>query len=214
MDLLELATYLNDIGNYAVVVPISLGIFYFRRNHRLHNGLLAGLSLILLQLLFFLIVGIRSSFVFFYVSTFLELLIFIILYSIVPQRSSGKKVGLTIGIVLLFLFPVDALFVSGINDFGVSAFLGRVYLIGASIAILTRLFRANLDENIFKNPVVWLCFGLIVNNYVGSFNVFSLKIMSYSQVLVLQFYMIWALTRILMYAAFSYSFYLSARAHD
>lgn len=211
MELMNLANFFNELASYFVIVPLGIGFFYYKNTTTLLKIVLVGLSVTLLQLLFFKIVRVNSSFVFAYVVATIDVVTFTIFFSEMIRYKIGRTVFLALGFLVLIFIPLDYLFLTGLNNFGISTFVAKVFLLCTAFLIASQLFKINLEDRIFKQPIIWICFGLILNNLIGSFDIISVKIMSYSQSLVLQFYLIWSIIRIVMYLFFSYSFYLSNR---
>lgn len=211
MELMDLANFFNELANYFVIFPIGLGIVYFRYTNAVLRLLLLGLILTLLQLLFFKLVRINSSFIFAYVIATIDVVTFTMLFYEIIRHKLRRTIFLILGVMLLFFIPIDYIFITGLDNFGISTFVIKIFLLITAFIISSKLFKINLEDNLFTQPIVWICFGIILNNLIGSFDIFSLDVMNYSQSLVLQYYLIWSLARIVMYLFFGYSFYLSKR---
>lgn len=206
---MDLANFLNELANYFVIVPLCFGLYFYKNTTTLLRILLVGMALTLAQLLFFKIVRVNSSFVFAYVIATIDVVIFTVLISETIWYTVSRALFLLTGFLILVFIPIDYLFITGLSNFGISTFIAKVFLTISAFFVSSELFKINLDESLFRKPLIWICFGVILNNLVGSFDIFSVEIMNYSQTLVLQYYSVWSFVRVIMYAFFSYSFYLS-----
>lgn len=209
MELMDLASFFYQLANYFVIVPLIFGILYYKNSNTLLKILFIGLFATLAQFLFFIIVKVNSSFFSAYVVATIDVVTFTILFSETFRYKLSRALFLSTGFLVLLFIPFDYLFITGLNNFGISTFIAKIFLLVTAFIIASQLFKINLEDRIFKQPIIWICFGLILNNLIGSFDIFSVDVMSYSQSLVLQFYLIWALIKIIMYLFFSYSYYLS-----
>ena len=211
MELMDLAIFLDTGANYFVIVPLCLGFFYFKHISVLLKILLFGLVLTLLQLIILKILNINSSFIFGYILACVDTIMVTLLISQNITSRINRNIFLTIGLLLLIFIFIDSQYITCLNNFGISTFVVKIFIVISAFITLNHLFKINLETEIFEQPIIWICFGLIFNNLLGSFEMFSLAIMNYSQNLVLQYYMLLAFVRIVMYLFFSYSFYLSQK---
>lgn len=209
MELMDLAKFLDELANYFVIVPIAFGLYFLKSSSTILRILLVGLILILVQFLFFKVVRVNSSFVFAYVIASIDVATFTILISETIWYKISRVLFQLTGFLILLFIPIDYLFITGLTNFGISTFVAKVFLAISTFLVASELFKINLNDALFKKPLIWICFGVILNNLVGSFDIFSVEIMNYSQALVLQYYTVWSLVKVLMYAFFSYSFYLT-----
>lgn len=211
MELMDLANFFNELANYFVIVPLGVGFLYYKNTNALLKILLIGLSATLVQLLFFKFIKVNSSFFSAYVIATIDVVTFTIVFSETIRDKLIRTIFLIVGSLVLLFIPLDYLFITGLNNFGISTFIAKIFLLVTAFIISSQLFKVNLEDNLFTQPIIWICFGLILNSLIGSFDIFSVDVMSYSQSIVLQFYLIWAVIKIIMYLFFSYSFYLSKR---
>lgn len=209
MELMDVASFLNDLANYSIIVPIGIGLYYFSQIDTTLRILFWGMIVLVSQLIAFGVFQINSAFVFAYVNAALDTLIFAAFFGKMIPYPSRRKLFYISACLTLVCIPIDVLYVSKFENFGYSTLFVKLAISLSSFLTLNHLFKSNLDKEIFRHPVVWVCFGLLIENLVGSFDIFSIAIMNYSQGLVLQFYMVWAFARIIMYLFFSYAFYLS-----
>ena len=214
MELMDLASFLDTATNYFVIIPLCLGFFYLKHLSVLLKILLLGLVLTLLQLIILKILNINSSFIFGYILAAIETITITLMISQIMKPGLFKNVFLVIGLMLLLFIFIDSQYITCLNNFGISTFIVKIYIVVTSFLTLNHLFKINLETDIFEQPIVWICFGLIFFNLFGSFEMFSLAIMNYSQNLVLQYYLLLAFVRIVMYLFFCYSFYLSQKIEN
>jgi hypothetical protein len=214
MELMDLASFLDTGANYFVIVPLCLGFFYIKHISVLLKILVFGLVLTLLQLIILKILNINSSFIFGYILAAIDTVMVTLLISQTITPRLNRNIFLMIGLVLLLFIFIDSQYITCLNNFGISTFIVKIFIVISAFVTLNHLFKINLESEIFEQPIVWICFGLIFNNLLGSFEMFSLAIMNYSQNLVLQYYMLLAFVRIVMYVFFSYSFYLSQKIEN
>jgi hypothetical protein len=214
MELMDLASFLDAGANYFVIVPLCVGFFYFKHTNVLLKILILGLILTLLQLIILKISNINSSFIFGYILAAIDTITVTLLIGQTITSRLNRNIFLMIGILLLLFILIDSQYITCLNNFGISTFIVKIFIVISAFVTLNHLFKINLEKEIFDQPIVWICFGLIFNNLFGSFEIFSLAIMNYSQNLVLQYYILLALVRIVMYLFFSYSFYLSQKIEN
>jgi hypothetical protein len=214
MELMDLANFLDTGANYFVIIPICLGFFYIKHISVLLKILLFGLVLAFLQLLILKVLNINSSFIFGYILAAIDTIVVTLLISQNITSRTNRIIFLTVGLLLLLFIFIDSQYITCLNNFGISTFIVKIFIVISAFITLNYLFKINLETEIFEQPIIWICFGLIFNNLLGSFEMFSLAIMNYSQNLVLQYYILLAFVRIVMYLFFSYSFYLSQKIEN
>lgn len=211
MELMDLANFLDTASNYFVILPLCFGFFYVEHTNALLKILLFGLVMTFLNLIILKILNINSSFIFGYILAAVDTLTVTLLIGKTMQSGLFRSIFLMIGLMLILFIFIDYKYITHLNNFGISTYIVRICIVVTTFTSLNYLFKINLDTDIFEQPIVWICFGLIFFNLSGSFEIFSLAIMNYSQNLVLQYYLLLAFVRIIMYLFFCYSFYLSQK---
>ncbi|UFH55005.1 hypothetical protein [Spirosoma sp. KNUC1025] len=132
-------------------------------------------------------------------------------FSAAIAKARTRKLILLTGSLLVLLIGIDAFWGSGLANNGYSNALEKVFILVITIYYLTQLFQDEDTVNLADQPMFWVSMGLLVYNLVGLFDVFSKPVLSYSQNLYLQFYMIWSGVAIFMYGCFAFAFWRSKR---
>ena len=206
MKLINIATYLVGIATYIVILPVVVGFYCYAYLSKELKVLLAGLTAMLfLDIVLYFFQTSKNTFL--YGFNALDIITYSWLFSMAIHQSSVRKI-IRIGTFLFLLFiAFDAFIWSGINSNGYSNALGKVWILGIAIYYLIQLFR---DLNVMKlteQPLFWISVGLITNNAIGLIDIFSNPMLTYSQNMYLQFYMIWSIAAIFMYCCFAYAFF-------
>jgi hypothetical protein len=209
MELMDLATFLNDLANYYILIPIGVGLYYFKKLDHLLKGLTIGLSLMFFQL--FALFNSSSAFISSCFLGGLDLIVYTYLLHKVYSSKTKRWFWLLAGASVLIFIIIDALFITKFKDFAISILVEKIFLVVLSLFVLNHQFKDNLEVEVFQQPVVWICSGLIIYNLFGSFDFFSLAVMNYSQNLILQYYVLWSLIKMVMYSFFAYSLILSSK---
>jgi hypothetical protein len=214
MELMDLAGFLDTASNYFVILPLCFGLFYIKHTSALLKILLFGLVITFLNLIILKILNINSSFIFGYILAAIDILTVTLLISKTMQSGLFRSIFLMVGLMLILFIFIDYKYITHLNNFGISTYIVKICIVITTFSTLNYLYKINLDTDIFEQPIIWICFGLIFFNLFGSFEIFSLAIMNYSQNLVLQYYLLLAFVRIVMYLFFCYSFYISQKIRD
>ena len=214
MKLKDIAQYLVFVAQYSVVLPVATAI-YFRAYQRkelkiLLFGLIATLVLDIVFGLFLL--SIKYSTLYFF--TAIDAITMTSMFAAALPKGRRSQIIQAVGFIMLPLIAFDAFYWSGVNENGVSSTLVTLLIASISIYYLSRLFKDTSIPSLSAEPLFWVCLGLIVNNAVGFFDVFSKPILTYSQNMYLQFYMVWSIATIFMYCCFAYAFWLAKRPSE
>ena len=213
MKLIEIANYLVFTAEYIVVLPILVA-FYFRAYHKkelklLMIGLCATLLLDIVGVWFFF--SMKNTTLYFF--TAIDILTASFVFSTaLPKGQVSKIIGYS-GFALLPLIAFDAFFWSGTHNNGLSNTIAVVLISVFAIYYLTQLFRDSSVVKLTEEPMFWVSIGVLVNNVIAFFDVFSEPMLAYSQNMYLQFYMVWSVATIFMYCSYAYAFWLGKRLY-
>ncbi len=214
MKLIEIANYLVFTAEYIVALPILVA-FYFRAYYKkelkfLLIGLCATLLLDIVSVWFFF--SMKNTTLYFF--TAIDILTVSFVFSAaLPKGQASKIIGNT-GFVLLPFIAFDAFFWSGTENNGYSNTIAIVLISVIAIYYLTQLFRDSSVVKLTEEPMFWVSIGVLANNVIGFFDVFSGPMLTYSQNMYLQFYMVWSIATIFMYCCFAYAFWLGKRLYQ
>ena len=214
MKLIEITRYLVFIAEYSIAIPILIAIIFraYRQKELkiLFIGLCATFIVDIVTGLFFLSIKYATLYIF----SAIEILTMTLMFSAALPKSPLSKTIRLIGFVMLPFIALDAFFWSGIDDNGYSITVVILMITAMAIHYLARLFKDTRTSNLTLEPLFWICIGLIINGAIGFFDVFSKPILTYSQNLYLQYYMIWSIAAIFMYSCFAYAFWLARRQYQ
>ena len=213
MKLIEIANSLVFVAEYSVVLPIVVAI-YFRAYQQkelkiLLIGLCATLLLDIVSVVFFYSSKNTTLYFFTAIDIFTATLMF---SAALPQGRVSKVIG-KLGFILLPFIAFDAFYLSGIEVNGYSNTIGILLISCMAIYYLRHLFNDSIILKLTEEPMFWVSIGLLTNDVVGFFDVFNKPMLTYSQNLYLQFYMIWSIASIFMYSCFAYAFWLAKRQY-
>ncbi len=213
MKLIEIANYLVFTAEYIVVLPIGVALYfraYFQKELKiLLLGLIATLLLDIVSVLFFF--SMKNTTLYFF--TAIDILTATWVFSAALPKGRASKIIGKMGFVLLPLIVFDAFFWSGTDNNGLSNTIAIVLISSIAIYYLTQLFRDTSIVKLTEEPMFWVSIGLIANDVVGFFDVFSKPMLTYSQNMYLQFYMVWSIATIFMYCCLAYAFWLGKRLY-
>lgn len=213
MKLIEIANYLVFTAEYIVALPILVA-FYFRAYYKkelkfLLIGLCATLLLDIVSVWFFF--SMKNTTLYFF--TAIDILTASFVFSAaLPKGRASKIIGNT-GFVLLPFIAFDAFFWSGTDNNGYSNTIAIVLISFISFYYLTQLFRDSSVVKLTEEPMFWVSIGVLANNVIGFFDVFNEPMLTYSQNMYLQFYMVWSIATITMYCCYAYAFWLGKRLY-
>ena len=206
MELIDIAKFLTYTATYIIVVPIFMGIHrlphYVQPLKILWVGLIVTLFFDILILWF-----LTSKYVFLYIFSTIDVLMLAWGFSVVISNLKARKTMLIAGGMCTILIVLDAFFGSGFDNNGFSNALAKVFGLGVVIYYLTQLFQDEDVNELWHEPLFWVSVGILINNLVAFFDVFSKPILSYSRSLYLQYYIILCIANIFMYSCFTYAFW-------
>ncbi len=208
MKLMDITIYAVYIATYSIIIPVAIGIYFFKELTKPLKIVLAGLcvALILDVLLFFFDPRRTNTFLYFFSAVDILTLSWALSSAINNRKIS--KIFLAIGVLFIPLIIADAFFISGLANNGYSNAAEKLVVFGLSIYYLSDLFNNDFETKITQAPLFWICIGVIAYDLTGTFDVFSKPIMNYSQNLYLQYYIFWSLVTVFMYIAFGRAFLL------
>lgn len=214
MKLIDVAMYVVYVATYIIVVPVGTGLYYFKYLSKplkvLLGSLLAALVLDIILLFFTL----STTFTFLYVFTAIDVLTMTWLFSMVIRNKKASRILIFLGFLFITFIIADAFILSGYKNNGYSNAIEKALIWATAVYYLTQLFQEDIDKNLLKQPMLWVSAGVIVYNLIGFLDVFSKPMVTYSQNLYLQFYMIWSIAGIIMYGCFCYAFWLCKSTDD
>lgn len=202
MKLIELASYSVYLATYIVIVPILVALYFYKYLSEELKILLWGLVIVFILDIMILFFDAKNSFL--YLFSLTDALMFSWLYSKVISNEKISRWVFNTGIFFVPLIALDAIFISGIFENGISNFLVKLYLIILVLYFLTQLFQEESSRNLSEQPIFWISLGVLMYNLVGLFDVFSKPILTYSQNIYLQYYIIWCLFTVGMHGCFTY----------
>jgi len=206
MKLIDIALYVVYIGIYSIVVPIGLGLFYFKNLSKTLKIFLYGLIAVLFLDLALLLFDARAANTFYYLFSALDVFIYTWVFSRVIKSAVARRSILWIGGGMMSLLFVDAIFISGITNNGFSNALVKLYIALMAIYYLSKLMLEDVSTNLSKEPFLWICIGVIAFYLVGFFDIFRNPVMNHSQNLYLQYYMFWSIMTITMHLCYAKAF--------
>lgn len=209
MKLIDVAYYLVYVATYSIIVPIGIGIYLAKTLSKPLKILLAGLSIVFFLDILLLFFSLKAANTFFYFFTAVDVITMTWVFASGINHSLVRKVIISLGLLFILLIAIDAFFISGLTNNGISNAIERVLVFLMATYYLNKVFQEDIESNLFKHPLFWVCVGVIAFNLVGSFDMFSGPIMNYSQNLYLQYYMFGLTVNMFMYGCFSYAFWLS-----
>ncbi len=214
MKLIEITRYLVFIAEYSVAIPILIAIIFHAYQQKelkiLFIGLCATLIVDIVTGLFFLSIKYATLYIF----SAIEVVTMTLMFSAALPKNALSKTIRLMGFAMLPVIALDAFYGSGTDDNGYSSTVVILMITAMAIYYLARLFKDMTIPNLTAEPMFWVCTGLIVNDAIGFFDIFSKPILTYSQNLYLQYYMIWSIAAIFMYACFAYAFWLAKRQYQ
>ena len=211
MTLVDFAISLVYIATYIVVVPILVAIYFQAYQSKALKILLGGLVCVLLFDVLILWYEEKKN-LFLYIFSAIDALTMAWMFSVAITNKKASKIILTIGILFVLLIATDAFFWSGLASNGYSNALEKVFVVIVTMYYLTQLLQDEATVNLRKEPLLWVCVGVLAYDLVGLCDVFSEPMLNYSKSLYLQFYMIWCIAAIFMYSCFAYAFWCSKRS--
>lgn len=214
MKLIEITNYLVFIAEYSVALPILIAIIFRAYQQKelkiLFIGLCTTFIVDIVTGLFFLSMKYATLYIF----SAIDILTMTLMFSAALPTSPLSKIIRLMGFAMLPFIALDAFFWSGTEDNGYSSTIVVLLITGMAIYYLARLFKDINIDNLIAEPMFWVCIGLITNDAIGFFDIFSKPILTYSQNLYLQYYMIWSITATFMNACFAYAFWLAKRQYQ
>jgi hypothetical protein len=207
MNLINLAIILVYMATYIVIVPIVVAIYFYAYQSKALKILLIGLGVVLFFDVLLLFFNAKNTFL--YIFSAVDVLIIACMFSVAIVNKRISKIVLITGFLFVPFIGFDAFFYSGITSNGYSNSLEKIFVLVVVIYYLTQLMQNELIDNLNEQPLFWICIGNLAYNIIGLFDVFSKHMLSYSQTLYLQFYMIWSIVAIFMYCCFTYAFWRS-----
>ncbi|WP_461150617.1 hypothetical protein [Spirosoma pulveris] len=212
MKLTDVAMYLVYIATYCIVIPMAMGMYRYALLPKSLRLLLAGQFVVFGLDLLLLLFDLKATVTFLYLFSAVDAVLMAWVFSsLIPNRQVAKGVWLGAGLLVL-LIGVDAFFLSGLTNNGFSHAVEKVYVLLLALYYLTQLVGDDTEDDLAHQPMFWVSGGVVAYNLVGWFDVFSGPIVNYSQTLYLQYYMIWSIITVWMYAAFTYAFWLTYRS--
>lgn len=208
MKLMDVAIYLVYVATYIIIIPIGVGVYFFKTLPKTLKILFWGLWLVFFLDLLLVFFNLKVTNTFLYLFSIVDVLMMGWIFSSVINGENAKKTIIFISMAFIPFIGLDAFFISGITNNGFSNALEKIYILVIALYYLTQLFQEQIESNLLKKPVFWLSIGVISYNLVGSFDLFNKAIVNYSQTLYLQYYVFWSIVTIFMYATFSYAFWL------
>ena len=209
MKLIDFATYLVAVAMYAVVAPIVVGLLLFKYQPKAIRILLAGLTVILIVDGIMYLSDYQSKNTFLYVFSVIDVAMASAMFSVLTNRQFARRVIYLASVVVIVLIALDALYWSGLTQNGYSNAMGKVFIIILCAFYLTELMQNEEIPRLRDQPILWITVGFLTYNLVGLFDVFSKQIVSYSQSLYIQFYMVWSIVTIFMNGCFLFAFWQS-----
>ena len=211
MKLIDFATYLVAIAMYSVAAPVFAGSLLFRYQSKPLKILFGGLVLILVVDIIMYLSDYQNKNSFLYIFSVVDVATATAMFAALTNHDSARKIILFAGITVVALIALDALYWSGLTNNGYSNALGKILIIVFCVFYLTELMQNEEIIRLRAEPLLWISAGLLAYNLVGMFDVFSKQIVSYSQNLYVQFYMLWSIVTIFMNGCFLFAFWRSKK---
>ena len=209
MKLIDLSYYLVYICTYIIVIPVIVGFYRFKSLSNTLRIFLLGLGVVLFLDLLLLFFSLRTTNTFLYIFAFVELVTLSYVYiSYYSSITAKKTIGIG-GTLIAVLLMVDALFISGIDSNGFSISITKLFIASIAIFYMSRLFKEEVESKLSDKPIFWISIGAIAYYLIGFFDIMQGPIISYSQNLYLQYYMVWSIVTIIMYLFYSTAFWKS-----
>lgn len=209
MKLYDFSLLFIYIGSFSIIIPLLLGTYIF-------NNLTYSLKIFYWGLFIIFIIDVLMLFfdneignTFLYILSGIDLIFMVLVFYFEINNQKFKILVLIMAIIFLLLIFIDAFYISGIKSKGFSNIVERLFIMAVAIYYLTKQFQKDIELNLSKQPMVWICIGIIVYNFVGAFDLFSNAISIYSRNIYLQYYFFWGIISTLMYLSFAYAFYLT-----
>ncbi len=204
MRLIDFATYLIYTATYIIIIPIMVSLYYIKHLPKELKIVLGGLSVAFV--LDILILYFDSKYTFIYVFSAIDVLTNALMISLIVYNKKASKFIIIAAFLIIGLIVFDAMAISGVNNNGFSNAIAKIYVLIISIYYLSMLLQ-NETSDFKQQPVFWICVGLLSYNFIGLFDALSKPMLSQSQYLYLQFYMVWCIATIFMYGCFTFAFW-------
>lgn len=202
----EIANFLVYFSTYFIILPVLVGVFFYKKNSPEMNILLLySILTFIVDLLLLIDTDLHNTFLYFF--SILDLVFFSILFLKFISPILLKKMLILICICIVLFLIFDSIYYSGFTSNGISNSIVKGYLLCISVLFFNQIITKNIDRNLLLEPMLYVALGVILYNLVGLFDFFAGQVSSFSPLLLWQYYAFWAVLTIMMYFLFAYAFW-------